>query len=72
MFELKAHIEMLKTMKESTSLPKATTAEVTSINQKYVEIWASRLDALPYEAQAKIRRTMEEALFEGEVKHNRF
>uniref|UniRef100_A0A914DU68 Uncharacterized protein n=1 Tax=Acrobeloides nanus TaxID=290746 RepID=A0A914DU68_9BILA len=63
-------IEVLKSLKETNPIP-ANTA-MSSINQKYNEIWASRLNALPYNSQAKVRRIIEEVLFEEESKQNCF
>jgi hypothetical protein len=68
--EFKAQIEVLKSLKETNPIP-ANTA-MSSIKQKYIEIWARRLNALPYNSQAKVRRTIEEVLFEEESKQNCF
>lgn len=64
--ELRSQIEVLKSMKETCAVPQLI--NLPSINQKYVELWASRLDALPRQSQARICLIVEHALFEEENK----
>uniref|UniRef100_A0A914E6Q7 MADF domain-containing protein n=1 Tax=Acrobeloides nanus TaxID=290746 RepID=A0A914E6Q7_9BILA len=63
--ELRSQIEVLKSMKETCAVPQLI--NLPSINQKYVELWASRLDALPRQSQARIRLMVEHALFEENI-----
>jgi hypothetical protein len=62
--ELRSKIELLKSMKETHAVPQLINSP--SINQKYVELWAVRLNALPRESQARIRLMVENALYEEE------
>lgn len=62
--ELRSQIELRKSMKETYAVPQLINS--SSINQKDVELWAARLDALPRESQARIRLMVEHALFEEE------
>lgn len=69
MLDLAAQIEVLKSLQQANS-PKLMVQPPQphlSINRQYVEIWAHRLDCLPFEAQARARRAIEEDIFSEEI-----